>query len=301
MRKRAGLARALALDPDVLFFDEPSAGLDPITSSRLDDLIINLRDGLGATIIIVSHELPSLFAIADDGVFLDAETKTAIAHGSPAQMRDTSTDPQVEAFMRRERPEALAGAGGMSLDRNTMVGAFVVGGIGLGVAAAVMFGKFNLFSPAMRAAVVFQGSIGGLAVGSPVTFRGVPIGAVDGIGINYDPSTNIAFIPVTVRLEPGRALITPSRRGARRIRRGRCWCSGASGRSCRCRALSPANRRSTSTSRRTRRWTFIRASSRCRKFRRGNRRSSGHATNSASCRCATWQTMRWRRWKACGA
>jgi phospholipid/cholesterol/gamma-HCH transport system ATP-binding protein len=108
MRKRAGLARALALDPDVLFFDEPSAGLDPITSSRLDDLILNLRDGLGATIVIVSHELPSLFAIADDGVFLDAITKTAIARGSPASMRDSCKDPQVEAFMRRERPEALA-------------------------------------------------------------------------------------------------------------------------------------------------------------------------------------------------
>jgi phospholipid/cholesterol/gamma-HCH transport system ATP-binding protein len=107
MRKRAGLARALALDPDVLFFDEPSAGLDPITASRLDDLILNLRDGLGATIVIVSHELPSLFAIADDGVFLDAETKTAIAHGSPVSMRDTCPDPQVAAFMRRERPEAL--------------------------------------------------------------------------------------------------------------------------------------------------------------------------------------------------
>jgi phospholipid/cholesterol/gamma-HCH transport system ATP-binding protein len=107
MRKRAGLARALALEPDVLFFDEPSAGLDPITSSRLDDLILNLRDGLGATIVIVSHELPSLFAIADDGVFLDAETKTVIAHGAPSELRDTCPNPQVEAFMRRERPEAL--------------------------------------------------------------------------------------------------------------------------------------------------------------------------------------------------
>lgn len=107
MRKRAGLARALALDPDVLFFDEPSAGLDPITSSRLDDLILNLRDGLGATIVIVSHELPSLFTIADDGVFLDAETRTAIAHGSPSALRDSCPNPQVEAFMRRERPEAL--------------------------------------------------------------------------------------------------------------------------------------------------------------------------------------------------
>lgn len=105
MRKRAGLARALSLDPDVLFLDEPSAGLDPITSSRLDDLILNLRDGLGATIIMVSHELPSLFAIADDGVFLDAETKTAIAHGSPKSLRDSSGNPQVMAFMRRQRTE----------------------------------------------------------------------------------------------------------------------------------------------------------------------------------------------------
>ena len=105
MRKRAGLARALALDPDILFFDEPSAGLDPITSRRLDDLILNLRDGLGATIVLVSHELPSLFAIADDGVFLDAQTKTAIAHGKPAALRDGCTDKQVRAFMRREREE----------------------------------------------------------------------------------------------------------------------------------------------------------------------------------------------------
>ena len=106
MRKRAGLARALALDPDILFFDEPSAGLDPITSRRMDDLIVNLRDGLGATIVLVSHELPSLFAIADDGVFLDAGTRTAIAHGSPAALRDSCADPQVRAFMRRERLDA---------------------------------------------------------------------------------------------------------------------------------------------------------------------------------------------------
>ena len=114
MRKRAGLARALALDPDVLFFDEPSAGLDPITSSRLDDLILNLRDGLGATIVIVSHELPSLFAIADDGVFLDAKSKTAIARGAPAALRDHSEIPEVEAFMRRERTEAIAQPGPVS-------------------------------------------------------------------------------------------------------------------------------------------------------------------------------------------
>jgi len=101
MRKRAGLARALSLDPDILFFDEPSAGLDPITSSRLDDLILNLRDGLGATVVIVSHELPSLFAIADDGVFLSATSKTSIAHGSPAFLRDNCRDPVVQEFMQR--------------------------------------------------------------------------------------------------------------------------------------------------------------------------------------------------------
>ncbi|QEO16846.1 ABC transporter ATP-binding protein [Acetobacter vaccinii] len=101
MRKRAGLARAIALDPDILFFDEPSAGLDPITSARLDDLILTLRDGLGATIVIVSHELPSLFAIADDGIFLDAVTHTPIAHGSPTALRDTCTIPEVTAFMNR--------------------------------------------------------------------------------------------------------------------------------------------------------------------------------------------------------
>jgi phospholipid/cholesterol/gamma-HCH transport system ATP-binding protein len=104
MRKRAGLARALALDPDILFLDEPSAGLDPIASKRLDDLVVELRDGLGATIVMVSHELPSLFGICDDGVFLDADARTAIAHGAPAALRESCDHPTVRAFMERERP-----------------------------------------------------------------------------------------------------------------------------------------------------------------------------------------------------
>ena len=111
MRKRAGIARALALDPDTLFFDEPSAGLDPVTSRRLDDLILELRDGLGATIVIVSHELASLFAICDDGIFLDAATRTAIAHGAPSALRDSCEHPTVRAFMTRERPEEWAAGG----------------------------------------------------------------------------------------------------------------------------------------------------------------------------------------------
>src|SRR5437899_3682140 len=78
MRKRAGLARAMALDPEILFFDEPSAGLDPISSRHLDDLILALRDSLGCTVVIVSHELASIFAICNNSIFLDAEEKRAI-------------------------------------------------------------------------------------------------------------------------------------------------------------------------------------------------------------------------------
>lgn len=103
MRKRAGLARALALDPEILFFDEPSAGLDPATSKHLDDLIMELRNGLNATVVIVSHDLPSLFEICDDGIFLDAETRTAIAHGSPRALRDQCDHPTVRGFMERAR------------------------------------------------------------------------------------------------------------------------------------------------------------------------------------------------------
>jgi phospholipid/cholesterol/gamma-HCH transport system ATP-binding protein len=106
MTKRAGLARALALDPAILFLDEPSSGLDPITARRLDDLILELRSGFGMTIVLVSHDLPSLFAICDDGVFLDGETRTAIAHGAPATLRDHCDHPTVRAFMHRERDPA---------------------------------------------------------------------------------------------------------------------------------------------------------------------------------------------------
>jgi len=101
MRKRAGLARAMALDPDVLFFDEPSAGLDPISARLLDDLILELRDSLGTTIIVVTHELASIFAIADNSVFLDVDTKTQIALGNPSTLRAESPDPKVRKFLTR--------------------------------------------------------------------------------------------------------------------------------------------------------------------------------------------------------
>jgi phospholipid/cholesterol/gamma-HCH transport system ATP-binding protein len=101
MRKRAGLARAMALDPEILFFDEPSAGLDPITSRNLDRLILELRDSLGATVVIVTHELASIFSIADDSIFLDAGTKTMRAQGSPNELLKHSTDATLRAFLTR--------------------------------------------------------------------------------------------------------------------------------------------------------------------------------------------------------
>jgi phospholipid/cholesterol/gamma-HCH transport system ATP-binding protein len=101
MRKRAGLARAMALDPEMLFFDEPSAGLDPISSRRLDELILELRANLGTTIVVVTHELASLFAIGNNGIFLDAESRTMIASGDPKQLRSSCPDPRVRAFLNR--------------------------------------------------------------------------------------------------------------------------------------------------------------------------------------------------------
>jgi phospholipid/cholesterol/gamma-HCH transport system ATP-binding protein len=101
MRKRAGLARAMALDPDILFFDEPSAGLDPVSAKLLDDLILELRDSLGSTVVVVTHELASIFAIGNNSVFLDPDTKTMIAQGNPNELLRDCDDPKVQLFLRR--------------------------------------------------------------------------------------------------------------------------------------------------------------------------------------------------------
>ena len=101
MKKRAGLARAMALDPDILFFDEPSAGLDPISAHLLDDLILELRASLGATVVVVSHELASIFAIGTNSVFLDPETRTMIAAGDPKKLLAEADDPKVKNFLTR--------------------------------------------------------------------------------------------------------------------------------------------------------------------------------------------------------
>ena len=105
MQKRAGLARAMALDPEVLFFDEPSAGLDPVTAAELDDLILTLNASLGMTTVVVTHELRSIFTIARHCIMLDGRTLGIIARGEPAALRDGSDDPRVRAFFN-PRPRA---------------------------------------------------------------------------------------------------------------------------------------------------------------------------------------------------
>ena len=101
MKKRAGLARAMALDPEILFFDEPSAGLDPISSRLLDDLILELRESLGTTVVMVTHELASIFAIGNNSVFLDPVTKTMIAQGDPKRLLAETNDERVREFLSR--------------------------------------------------------------------------------------------------------------------------------------------------------------------------------------------------------
>ena len=101
MQKRAGLARAIAMDPEIVFFDEPSAGLDPVSSKLLDDLILELRDSLGTTLVIVTHELASIFAIGNNSIFLDPESKTMIASGDPKVLLNECEDPRVRQFLTR--------------------------------------------------------------------------------------------------------------------------------------------------------------------------------------------------------
>jgi phospholipid/cholesterol/gamma-HCH transport system ATP-binding protein len=106
MRKRAALARAMALEPDLLFLDEPSAGLDPVSAAELDELILGLNDQLGLTFVVVTHDLGSILRIGQGCIMLDAESRTIIARGAPSALRDSSPDPRVRAFFNRTPREA---------------------------------------------------------------------------------------------------------------------------------------------------------------------------------------------------
>ena len=108
MRKRAGIARAMALDPRVLFFDELSAGLDPVTAVELDNLIIKTNEALGTTMVIVTHELESIYKIAHRVLMLDKEAKGMIAEGTPRELKENATDPRVKSFFLRQLPSAPA-------------------------------------------------------------------------------------------------------------------------------------------------------------------------------------------------
>ena len=101
MKKRAAIARAMALDPELIFLDEPSAGLDPVSAVELDELILTLNRGLGLTVVLVTHELESIFKIGKKCVFLDKDSKSIIARGDPRVLRDTSEDPRVRSFFNR--------------------------------------------------------------------------------------------------------------------------------------------------------------------------------------------------------
>jgi len=108
MQKRAALARAIALDPELLFFDEPSAGLDPLSSQRLDELIMQIRESMGGTVVVVTHELASIFAIANNSVYLDADSKTQLDYGAPRELLQHSKHEIVRRFLARGEPTATA-------------------------------------------------------------------------------------------------------------------------------------------------------------------------------------------------
>ena len=292
MRKRAGLARALALDPGILFFDEPSAGLDPITSQRLDDLILELSKGFGATVVLVSHDLPSLFAICDDGVFLDAETKTAVAHGAPRALRDSCDHPAVRAFMERGHLNSAPIKGKFVMRaRPAMVGGFILGALGLGVAAILFFGGCGC-SPARPAPSYF---LMNWSPGSMSGHRNFPRCAH-----RFGSEHRHPFLdrhddgadPGFPRNPTGGNHLGGEQLSSSTSDYDRLVAAGVFVPSWPCKVWLPANCGSTSISGPTCQHHWSAPSAACRRFRPCRRSSGDCATNCPICRCATWPMRR---------
>ena len=202
MQKRAGLARAMALDPQILFLDEPSAGLDPVTSRRLDELIVELRDSLGATVVIVSHELASILGIGDECVFLDAATRTISGPGAAARAPGASAQPE---HCRLSHPRRGATPMSKKPPSPSVVGAFVICGLILIAVAIGIWGSGTLFQKKLIFVCYFKGSVNGLTVGAPVKYRGVDVGQVIDVRIRYAQRPDDTRIPVFIEVFSHRA------------------------------------------------------------------------------------------------
>ena len=188
MKKRAGIARALMLEADLLFFDEPSAGLDPISAVELDQLILTLSRDLGITIVIVTHELPSIFLVADNCIVLDKAAKGIVARGDPRKLRDESEIPFVHNFLHavvaRQCPRIREG-NPMAVEKSyARLGFFIVVAVVVVLATAVLFIQ-RMRSRAVIAMVTYTTeNVSGLDVSSPVRYRGVPVGRVTDLRVD---------------------------------------------------------------------------------------------------------------------
>ena len=269
MQKRAGIARAMSLDPGILFLDEPSAGLDPITSAGLDKTIRELSKGLGITFVVVTHELQSIYAIADRCVMLDARTKTMIAEGKPADLRDHSDDPYVrQFFLRQAEPAAAAAKGspelhereGQPVPDRALRHRWAWRSCSAGSSSSASGAPS---SPRTCSRPTRPETWTGLSVGSVVKLRGVAVGKVTEIGFSWNMYDAVQPA-LRRRPRPGEAE-DRSRAVAGRLLRGGRRSSSTAGCAPSCRSRgSPA-----------------RASSRCRPWTRScTRRSSSRGRRS---------------------
>ncbi len=205
MKKRVGIARAMALDPEILFFDEPSAGLDPVSARLLDDLVLELKDSLGTTVVVVTHELSSIFAIGNNSVFLDVSKPTMTATGNPTSSWPKPVFELAPVFNPWCSNLHPIGCAEMAKQANRMmIGGFVVLAVIIMAASLVVFGSGKFFKKTNKYLLYFDESIKGLSVGAPVLFQGVQVGSVTSITLQADLEKMKTQIPVFIEIEPDR-------------------------------------------------------------------------------------------------